>query len=136
MAKQDTDTALSQARDQILTLNQDANQVEFLENKLKQFDQQIVENQDFIAHLQADLLKCQESNKMLTHKVQVVEGLKEGEVGKQIQVYQEEIMQITNQFQMEIAELRKQVQARDKDIEYQKNSVVLKAGQHRNELAL
>jgi len=103
---------------------------------LKQFDQQIVENQDFIAHLQADLLKCQESNKMLTHKVQVVEGLKEGEVGKQIQVYQEEIMQITNQFQMEIAELRKQVQARDKDIEYQKNSVVLKAGQHRNELAL
>jgi len=136
MAKQDTDTALSQGRDQILTLNQDANQVEFLENKLKQFDQQIVENQDFIAHLQADLLKCQESNKMLTHKVQVVEGLKEGEVGKQIQVYQEEIMQITNQFQMEIAELRKQVQARDKDIEYQKNSVVLKAGQHRNELAL
>ena len=136
MAKQDTDTALSQARDQILTLNQDANQVEFLENKLKQFDQQIVENQDFIAHLQADLLKCQESNKMLTNKVQVVEGLKEGEVGKQIQVYQEEIMQITNQFQMEIAELRKQVQARDKDIEYQKNSVVLKAGQHRNELAL
>ena len=51
LAKDDCDKALSQARDQVLKLNQDTSKLDFYQNRLKQFDQQIIENQDYIAKL-------------------------------------------------------------------------------------
>ena len=71
---------------------------------------------------------------MLIEKVKVVEGLKDGEVGEKIKVYQDEILQVTNNFQMEIADLKKQIIAREKDLEYQKNTNILRDDKHLNEL--
>lgn len=117
---------MTQARDQVLNLNKDTSKLEFYENRLRQFDLQIIENQDYIAKLQADLLRSQEQNRTLTDKVRVVENLKEGEVGEKIQVYQDEILQLTTQFQADISELKKQLLAKERELEYQRNTMILK----------
>lgn len=132
--KTDLEKELSLARDRILAQQADQSQVAFLETKLKQFDLQIIENQDFIATLQKDLLKCQEQNKELVAELSRVEGVKDGEVGSRVQVYQEEILKVSEQYQQELAEYKRQIAAKDDEIQYHQKTITLKAEKQQQEM--
>lgn len=124
--KTDLERRLGGKHEGVLREQERAEECELLRNKLNQFDQEIISNQDFIAKLQRELQDCQVSKGQLQARVdglmQEQDGNKEG-VAKQ---YQEEIIQISDEYQRQIDDLKKQVKAKDSEIEYHTNSIQFK----------
>ena len=52
--------------------------------------------------------------------------MKQHEASRTIKVYQDEILKVTEQCHLEVAELQKQIMAKNSEVEFQKNNLKTK----------